>query len=112
MNDLQIQALDVLLDDHFALWDFGDQFPAFQPVVSNSKLEELIQLVASGFVMVTHGRWFENDTTPVVLEEAVTALHDPSAWLPSGREPGYVIELTEQGRNCLRSLGIWSGSTG
>lgn len=111
MNELQLQALDLLLNDHFAFWDFGDSFPTFKPAARNSQLDDLLSLVASGLVVVTHGRWIENETAPITLEEAATALRDPSAWLPTGREPGYVLELTELGRKHLASLGFRAGST-
>jgi hypothetical protein len=106
MEEMQIQALDLLLDDHFALWDFADTFPAFRPDANDSRVDDLIDLVRSGLVAVTFGKWFENDTAPVALESAEAALRNPSVWKPNGKEPGYVVELTEKGIAHLRKLGI------
>lgn len=63
-----------------------------------------MQLVHEGYIALTFGAWFENDTTPV--SERQRTFSD----LPiSGRRtaaPGYALELTEKGDAYLRSIGI------
>ena len=110
MNELQIQALDTLLDDHYALWDFADSFPKFHPAATDSRLEDLIKLVESGLVVITFGRWLENDTASISPDEARSVLRYAGNWQPTGREPGYALELTAPGRDLLHSIGIWLGS--
>jgi hypothetical protein len=110
MNDLQIQALDTLLDDHYALWDFADSFPAFHPAATDSRLEDLIQLVESGLVVITFGQWLQNDIAPIPLDQARPILRSAGNWQPTGRAPCYALELTTPGRDHLRAIGISSGS--
>jgi hypothetical protein len=106
MEDTQLHVMDFLLDDNFALWDFADSFPEFRPDASSSRVNDLIELVAKGFVIVTFGKWFEQETVPLGYESAVAALLDPKAWQPTGTDPGHVLDLTENGFAHLRSLGI------
>jgi hypothetical protein len=106
MDAKHIIVLDFLLDDHFALWDFADSFPDHRPDALNSAVENLIDLVRQGYVTVTFGKWIENDTASVSTKSAELALRDPSAWHPTGREPGYIVELTDKGRCLLRERGI------
>jgi len=102
----QVEALDFLLDDHFALWDFADTFPTYRPDSQNSAVEELLELVRTGHVLLTFGEWHENRTEPVPIEEAGSALRNPANWKPYGRKPGYALELTDTGRGYLRSIGV------
>ena len=106
MKQRQIEVLDFLLDDHFALWDFADTFPAHRPDAPNSANDELLQLIQTGHVALTYGKWFENQTEPITADQADRPLQDPANWQPTGKNPGYVLELTEQGRQHLRSMGI------
>ena len=106
MKQRQLQGLDFLLDDHFALWDFAATFPTHRPDAPNSANDELLELVHGGQVRLTLGKWFENQTEPIPVEQADGLLRDPANWQPSGRNPGYILELTEQGRQYLRSIGI------
>jgi hypothetical protein len=106
MTDDQIWALDFLLDDHFALWDFADTFPNMRPDAANCQTSLLLDLVRKGLVEITFGRWFENETAPVSLETVHAALLDPASWSSTGREPGYVIGLTGSGRDVLRQRGV------
>jgi hypothetical protein len=98
--------MDFLLDDNFALWDFADSFPEFRPDASGSRVNELIELVAKELVVVTFGKWFEQETVPLGYESAVAALLDPTAWQRTGKDPGHVLDLTENGIAHLRRLGI------
>jgi hypothetical protein len=106
MTDDQILVLDFLLDDHFALWDFADSFPSMHPDAVDSQTAVLLDLVSNGFVEITFGRWIENETTPVPVEAANAALLDAVSWSSTGREPGYVLDLTQAGREFLRQRGI------
>jgi hypothetical protein len=106
MKQRQIEVLDFLLDDHFALWDFADTFPALRPGVSNGGYGELSELVQERYVLLTLGKWSENQTEAVRPEDAERLLRDPANWQRTGNDPGYVLELTELGRHHLRSLGI------
>ena len=106
MEDTQLHVMDFLLDDNFALWDFADSFPEFRPDASDSKVNDLIELVAKGLVVVTFGKWFEQETVQLGYESAVTALLDPAAWQRTGTDPGHVLDLTENGLAHLRKLGI------
>ena len=106
MTDRQVEVLDFLLDDHYALWDFADSFPTQQPDAPDSVIEELLKLIQSGFVALTYGKWFENQTVSIPPEQANLFLKDPASWQPTGQKPGYVLELTEQGRAHLRTIGI------
>jgi hypothetical protein len=106
MNDRQLHALDLLLDDHFALWDFADSFPVFRPDAPASAVDDLVALVRSGFVALTYGEWHENRTVPVLPDEVEATLRDPKCWLPKGRQPGHALELTVKGAEHLRRLGI------
>lgn len=106
MTESQLHVLDHLLDDHFALWDFADCLPAFRPDAPDTAVEELIELIASGFVALTYGTWFDNRTEPVPASEVEETLRDPKCWLPTGRQPGHVLELTTKGTEHLHRLGI------
>lgn len=106
MNDRQLNALDFLLDDHFALWDFADSFPLFRPDAPGTAVEDLIELVRSGFIALTYGEWQENRTQSVLTEEVEAILRDPERWLPTGTQPGHALELTAKGGEHLRNLGI------
>lgn len=106
MNDRQLHALDFLLDDHFALWDFADSFPVFRPDAPDTAVDDLIALVRSGYVALTFGDWFANRTELVEVEEVEATLRDPKCWQPTGREPGHALELTSKGVEHLRKLGI------
>ena len=106
MRQRQIEVLDFPLDDHFALWDFASTFPAHRPDAPSSAHNELLELVRAGYVALTFGNWFENQTKPIPGELADRSLQDPTNWEPTGKNPGYVLELTEQGRQHLRLLGI------
>ncbi len=108
MTDDEILVLDFLLDDHFALWDFADSFPDMRSDAANSRTSLLLDLVSKRLVAITFGRWIENETTPVPVEMARAALVDAASWRSTGREPGYVIELTQNGRDFLRQRGISS----
>jgi hypothetical protein len=109
MNERQVHALDLLLDDHFVLWDFADSFPDFRPEKPDSAVKDLIDLVHRGLIAVEFGTWFDNQTEPVSPAEAEGALLNPSNWKPTGREPGYVVAMTDKGVEHLRGLGIYSG---
>jgi hypothetical protein len=106
VTDDQISILDFLSDDHFALWDFAHSFPAMRPDSDGNQTALLLDLVGRGFVEVTFGRWFENDTTPVSVENARAVLFDTDCWKTTGRQPGYAIEVTQAGRDILRQRGI------
>ena len=106
MRQRQIEVLDFLLDDHFALWDFANTFPAHRPDAPSSANYELLELIRAGHVALTFGNWFENQTEPIPVELADRPLQDPANWEPTGKNPGYVLELTEQGRQHLRFFGI------
>ena len=106
MTEEQISLLDFLLDDHFALWDFADSFPAMRPDAADSRTALLVHLVEKGLVEVTFGSWIENETVPLSVEHAHAALCDPASWNPTGHEPGHVLELTQTGRDFLRERGI------
>lgn len=106
MKQRQIEVLDFLLDDHFALWDFADTFPAHRPDALNTTNDELLDLIKSGHVALTYGKWFENQTQPIPAEQANGPLKDPANWQPYGKNPGYALELTQQGRQHLQSIGI------
>lgn len=107
MTDDEIVVLDFLLDDHFALWDFADSFPDMRPDAVNSRTSLLLDLIRKRLVAITFGRWFENETTPLSVETAHAALLDAASWNSTGGEPGYVIELTQTGRD-FRQRGIGS----
>ena len=102
----KITVLDFLLDDHFALWDFADSFPHARPDAANSRTPVLLDLVRKRLVKITFGRWIENETTPLSVEMAHAALMDAASWSSTGNKPGYVIELTQTGRDFLRQRGI------
>jgi len=106
MTDDRISILDFLLDDHFALWDFADSFPEMRPDAIGSKTSLLLDLTSDGLIEIAFGEWFENETTPLPIEKAKAALLDAASWNRTGREPGYVIELTQSGRDHLRQSGI------
>lgn len=106
MNDRQLDVLDFLLEDHFALWDFADSFPLFRPDAPCTAVEDLIALVRSGLIALTHGEWQENRTERVRTEEIEAILRDPECWLPTGSQPGHALELTASGVEHLRTLGI------
>ncbi len=106
MTNDQISVLDLLSDDHFPLWDFADNLPVMRPDATDSQTALLIDLVEKGLVEITFGRWIENDTLPLPVEDARAALRNAASWNPTGREPGYVIELTEAGRGFLPERGI------
>ncbi|WP_198354563.1 hypothetical protein [Sphingomonas sp. MA1305] len=106
MSPDQVVALDLLLDDHFALWDFGDCLPAMRPDAVDSRTPLLIDMVKKGFVEITFGRWHENTTTSVPSQRAQTVLQDPASWKKTGQDAGYCIELTHAGRDALRKKGI------
>ncbi|HEX4736372.1 MAG TPA: hypothetical protein VH331_02300 [Allosphingosinicella sp.] len=67
MNERQVHALDLLLDDHFALWDFADCLPEFRPASRHDSIDDLIDLVRQGLIAVEFGAWFDNQTRPVRL---------------------------------------------
>ena len=106
MTKDQLSALDHLLDDHYALWDFGDGLPQFRPSTAQSKNAELLELVRQGLVTITYGRWHKNDTEPCELETALSAIADPAMWHPTNGMPGYVVELSDSGYRELESRGI------
>jgi hypothetical protein len=106
MNQRQVQALDFLLDDHFALWDFADSLPDFRPGTPDSVVSDLADLVHRGLITVQFGTWFDNQTEPVSPAIAERALLDPANWTSTGPEPGYVVGLTAKGVEYLRGLGI------
>lgn len=106
MRQRQIEVLDFLLDDHFALWDFADSFPAHRPDAPKSANSELLELIQSGHIALTYGNWFANQTERVPAGQAQVPLQDPANWQPCGNNPCYALELTEQGRQHLRSIGI------
>lgn len=106
MTDDQMRVLDILIDDHYAFWDFADQFPTMRPDASNNQVIALVELVRAGLIQITFGNWFENETTLVESEEAEAALIEPASWDSTGREPGYVLELTKSGSDFLRERGI------
>ena len=106
MTPVQIEALDYLLDDHYALWDFGDGLPHFRPDANDTKNSELVTLARRGWVSVTYGRWERNDTRPCAAEDAVQALEKVANWAPTDGKPGFVLELSDSGYRLLRSMGI------
>lgn len=53
----QLFALDHLLDDHYALWDFGDGLPEFRHDAEGTTIADRVELVRLGFVMITFGLW-------------------------------------------------------
>lgn len=106
LTDTQMCAMDLLLDDHFALWDLADSYPDFRPQAANSQVGDLIELVERGLITVTFGLWLENETCPVAVENAVQALLDAHNWKPTGRAPGFVLELSPDGIKYLSALGI------
>ena len=106
MDQRQVNVLDFLLDDHFPLWDFADTFPDYRPEASGSSVESLMDLVRQGYVAVTFGRWFKNETVAISTQGAEVVLRNPNLWNPTGPEPGYVLELTDKGADYLRGLGI------
>ena len=106
MKQRQIEVLDFLLDDHFALWDLADTFPLFWPDAPNSANGELLELIRSGYLALTYGKVFENQTEAIPDDEVDEPLRDPANWHPSGMSPSYALELTELGREHLRSLGF------
>lgn len=108
MRRRQIEVLDFLLDDHFALWDFASTFPVHKPDAKNSANNELLELIQAGYVVLTFGNWFENQTEPIPVELAEQSLQDPANWEPTGKSPGYALELTKQGRQHLLGIGIGS----
>lgn len=55
---------------------------------------------------LTFGKWSENLTEAVPMEKAERLLRNSANWQRTGNDPGYVLELTELGRQHLRSLGI------
>ena len=111
MNQQQIEVLDFLLDDHFALWDFADTFPQHRPDAHESATGELLDLVRSGHLALSYGKWQDNETALVAPDLASRLLNDPANWLPTGNEPGYALVLTTLGREHLRSLGIGPSSS-
>jgi hypothetical protein len=106
MKQRQVHALDLLLDDHFALWDFADSLPDFRPEAPNGAIGDLVDLLRRGLIAVEFGTWFDNKTQPVSPTVAEAALLDSANWKSSGTEPGYVLALTDKGAEHLRSIGI------
>lgn len=102
----KLYALDHLLDDHYALWDFGDGLPEFRPDHDETRIEELVELIKLDLVRITFGRWHLNETKPVKRDAAVAAVYDPKSWRPTDGAPGYVIKLTQAGYDTLRLHGI------
>ena len=80
--------------------------PQYRPDAAESATDDLVELVRRGFVIVTLGRWQENETTPLPLLSAEATLRDATAWQPTGRQAGFVLELTAEGRQFLREHGI------
>ena len=106
MKQRQLEVLDFLLDDHFALWDFADTFPSQRPDALNASNGELLERIKSGHVALTYGRWSDNRTQPIPAEQADGPLKDPANWQPYGKNAGYALELTQKGRQHLQGVGI------
>ena len=106
MDQLQIEILDQLSDDHFALWDFEASFPSLGPAGQYASLPALVSLVTGGFASLFLGDLIEMEGVRIDAQKTPALLRQPSTWQPSDKRRGYFLGLTAKGLEFLKSEGL------
>ena len=106
MRQKQLEVLDLLSDDHFALWDFEASFPSMGPRGGWADVALLAELVMDGHVGLFLGDLLELEGQPIEAAQAPALLRQPTTWQPTDKRTGYFLTLKEKGLEVLRAKGL------